>query len=46
VLRNYDVIASRIDAIRFLRRCAAMKGPFQEQAAKYVESIRSEYSLP
>jgi tetratricopeptide (TPR) repeat protein len=35
-----------VDAIRFLRRCAAMKGPFQEQAAKYVESIRSEYSLP
>lgn len=35
-----------VDAIRFLRRCAAMKGPMQEQAARYVESIRSEYSLP
>ena len=35
-----------VDAIKFLRRCATLKGPFQEQAAKYVESIRSEYSLP
>jgi tetratricopeptide (TPR) repeat protein len=35
-----------VDAVKFLRRCAAMKGPFQEQAAQYVESIRSAYSLP
>lgn len=35
-----------VDAIKFLRRCAAMKSPYQDQAAKYVESIRSEYSLP
>lgn len=35
-----------VDAIKFLRLCAAIKGPLQEQAAKYVESIRSEYSLP
>jgi tetratricopeptide (TPR) repeat protein len=35
-----------VDAVKFLRRCATIKGPYQDQAAKYVESIRSEYSLP
>src|SRR5581483_220238 len=35
-----------VDALRFMRRCAAIKSPFQEQAMRNVESIRSEYSLP
>jgi tetratricopeptide (TPR) repeat protein len=34
------------DALAFWRRCAAIKSSFQEQAAKNVESIRSEFNLP
>lgn len=35
-----------VDALRFMRRCAAMRSPYQEQAMKNVEGIRSEYNLP
>jgi tetratricopeptide (TPR) repeat protein len=35
-----------VDALKFMRRCAAIKSPFQEQAAKNVEAIKSEYNLP
>ncbi len=35
-----------VDALRFMRRCAMIRGPYQEQAIKNVEGIRSEYSLP
>ena len=35
-----------VDALKYMRRCAAIKGPFQEQALRNVESIKSEYSLP
>jgi tetratricopeptide (TPR) repeat protein len=35
-----------VDALKFMRRCAAIKSPFQEQALRNVESIKSEYSLP
>ncbi len=34
------------DALAFWRRCAAIKSTFQEQAAKNVESVRSEFNLP
>lgn len=34
------------DALKYLRRCAAIRGPYQEQAAKNVEGIRAEYNLP
>ena len=33
------------DALKFMRRCAAIKGPFQEQAIKNVTAIKSEYAL-
>ncbi len=35
-----------VDAVRFLRRCAAIHSPYQEQAARNLEGIRAEYSLP
>jgi tetratricopeptide (TPR) repeat protein len=35
-----------VDALRFMRRCAAMRSPYQEQALKNVEGIRAEYNLP
>jgi len=34
-----------VDALKFMRRCAAIKSPFQEQALRNVEAIRNEYSL-
>ncbi len=34
-----------VDALKFMRRCAAIKSPFQEQALRNVEAIKSEYSL-
>ena len=34
-----------VDALKFMRRCAAIKSPFQDQAAKNVDAIKSEYSL-
>jgi tetratricopeptide (TPR) repeat protein len=35
-----------VDALRFMRRCATIKGPFQEQAVRNIEAIKSEYNLP
>lgn len=35
-----------VDALRFMRRCAALPGPYQQQAIKNVAGIRSEYNLP
>jgi tetratricopeptide (TPR) repeat protein len=35
-----------VDALRFMRRCAALPGPYQQQAVKNVEGIRAEYNLP
>jgi hypothetical protein len=35
-----------VDALKFMRKCASMKSPFQDQAAKNVEGIRAEYNLP
>jgi len=35
-----------VDALKYMRRCAAIKSPFQEQALRNVESIKAEYSLP
>jgi tetratricopeptide (TPR) repeat protein len=35
-----------VDALRFMRRCGAIRSPYQEQALKNVEGIRSEYHLP
>ena len=35
-----------VDALRFMRRCATIRSPFQEQAVRNVESIKSEYNLP
>jgi tetratricopeptide (TPR) repeat protein len=35
-----------VDALRFMRRCAAMRSPYQGQAVKNVEGIRAEYNLP
>jgi hypothetical protein len=34
-----------MDALKFMRLCAAIKSPFQEQAIKNVESIKVEYNL-
>ena len=34
-----------VDALKFMRRCAAIKSPFQEQAQKNIEGIKAEYSL-
>ncbi len=35
-----------VDALKFMRRCAAIRSPFQEQALKNIEGIKAEYSLP
>lgn len=35
-----------VDALKFMRRCAAIRSPYQEQALKNIEGIRAEYSLP
>jgi tetratricopeptide (TPR) repeat protein len=35
-----------VDALKFMRRCAAIRSPFQEQAIKNVEGIKAEYNLP
>ena len=35
-----------VDALKYMRRCAAIHSPFQEQAVRNVEGIRSEYNLP
>ena len=34
-----------MDALKFMRRCAAIRSPYQEQAARNVESIKVEYNL-
>jgi hypothetical protein len=34
-----------VDALKFMRRCAAIRSPFQEQALKNIEGIKAEYSL-
>jgi tetratricopeptide (TPR) repeat protein len=34
------------DALKYLRRCAAIRSPFQAQAAKYADGIKAEYNLP
>ncbi|HLX44986.1 MAG TPA: hypothetical protein VKR43_16180 [Bryobacteraceae bacterium] len=34
-----------VDALKFMRRCAAMKSPYQQQAQKNVDGIRAEYNL-
>jgi tetratricopeptide (TPR) repeat protein len=34
-----------VDALKYMRRCAAMKSPYQQQAQKNVDGIRSEYNL-
>jgi tetratricopeptide (TPR) repeat protein len=33
------------DALRFNQQCAAMRGPYQEMAAKTVASIKSQYNM-
>ncbi len=38
--------ARPVDALRFMRRCAGIRSPFQEQAVKNIEAIKSEYNLP
>ncbi|HUA85622.1 MAG TPA: hypothetical protein VMB85_17295 [Bryobacteraceae bacterium] len=35
-----------VDALKFLRRCAEISSPFQQQALKDVAGIKAEYSLP
>jgi len=37
--------ARSMEALKFMRRCAAIRSPYQEQAARNVESIKSEYNL-
>ena len=34
-----------MDALKFMRRCAAIKSPYQEQAARSIEAIKVEYNL-
>lgn len=34
-----------MDALKFMRRCAAIRSPFQEQAIKNIESIKVEFNL-
>ncbi len=34
-----------MDALKFMRRCAAIRSPFQEQAMRNIEGIKSEYNL-
>lgn len=38
-------LARSRDALQFMRRCAAIKSPFQAQAVKSAEAIKSEYNL-
>lgn len=42
---NYQM-QNALEAIRFYRLCAAIPGPMQEQSAKNVLSVKSEYNLP
>lgn len=42
---NYQM-QNAIDAIKFYGLCAAIKSPFQEQAAKSAFSVKVEYHLP
>ncbi len=35
-----------VDALRFMRRCASIRGPYQEQALKNAAGIKAEYNLP
>lgn len=34
-----------VDALKFMRRCAALKSPYQQQAQKNVDGIKAEYNL-
>jgi tetratricopeptide (TPR) repeat protein len=34
-----------MDALAFMRRCAMIRSPFQDQAARNIETIKSEYNL-
>jgi len=34
-----------VEALKYMRRCAAMKSPYQQQAQKNVEGIKAEYNL-
>ncbi len=34
-----------MDALKFMRQCAAIKSPFQAQAARNIETIKVEYNL-
>jgi tetratricopeptide (TPR) repeat protein len=42
---NYQM-QNALEAIRFYRLCAAIPGPMQEQSAKNVLAVKSEYNLP
>jgi len=35
-----------VDALRFMRRCASIHSPYQEQALKNAAGIKAEYNLP
>jgi tetratricopeptide (TPR) repeat protein len=35
-----------VDALRFMRRCASIRGPYQDQALKNAAGIKAEYNLP
>lgn len=35
-----------VDALKYLRRCATIRSPFQEQALRNANGIRAEYNLP
>jgi tetratricopeptide (TPR) repeat protein len=34
-----------MDALAFMRRCAAIRSPFQDQAIRSIEGIKAEYNL-
>jgi tetratricopeptide (TPR) repeat protein len=34
-----------MDALKFMRRCATIRSPFQDQAIKNIEAIKVEYNL-
>ena len=34
-----------VEALKFMRRCATMKSPYQQQAQKNVDGIKAEYNL-
>lgn len=42
---NYQM-QNALEAIKFYRLCAAIRSPFQEQAAKSIIAIKAEYNLP